>query len=296
MIPTENKRVEFFSASGTTSELNWFTWVKPSGIKMVEFLIQGGGGGGGRVADGNSGNGGKGGSSGSLIKAYIPAILLPSVLYLNVGLGGKGATTASTTGANGGASFLCTEPITTSFIFNSVGGNGGGSGSSGGAAPTSQSVFSGFASQFIYQILPGLAGSNGATSLNTPGSNFAYLAAASITSGGAGGGNGSGSGGGSSGNGFHVGLSGGTGNAGGAGKKGIANLTFLRDISIDVYSSGTFTTGGTGGGGFTTGTAGRGGDGALGSGGGGGGGCNNAAGTSGNGGDGGDGFIAIIYY
>jgi hypothetical protein len=249
MIPTENKKVDFFCASGTSSELNWFTWVKPSNIKMVEFLIQGAGGGGGRTANGSSGNGGKGGSSGSLIKAYIPAALLPNILYLNVGIGGKGATTASTTGANGGSSFLCTEPITTSFIFKSVGGNGGGSASSGGLAPTSQSVFSGFASQFIYQILPGLAGSNGATSVNTPGSNFAYLASASITSGGAGGGNGTGSGGGSSGNGFHAGLSGGAGSVGGAGKKGVHNITLNRDISYDTYSSGTYFTGGTGGGG-----------------------------------------------
>lgn len=290
---TDNKLIEFYTATYESSASNWVTWYKPSNVKQVSFVLCGGGGGGGRVADGNSGNGGKGGSSGVMITAIIPALLLPNTLYIKPGYGGLGATVANTTGSDGQSTLLALEPNNSYYIFSATGGSGGGSGSSGGSASASQSVFYGYSLQFIYQTIPSIGASNGATSTNGSGSSLGFLGSSAIVFGGSGGGNGTGNGGGQTGNGFHGFLSGGA-NSGGNGNKGLNNFQTILNSSIETYSSGYYSTGGTGGGGNTTGVAGRGGDGSFGSGGGGGGGCNNAAGTSGNGGNGGNGFVMII--
>lgn len=298
MISTEARDVQFFTSSGLITDTNWFTWNKPKNTKFVMMLVQGSGGGGGKPNNGVAGNGGKGGGSGACIRTYGPAHLLPDVLYISPGIGGLGATTAGATGESGTNSYVCVEPITTSFLFEARGGPGGPLGSAAQTAAAAQSSFFGISAYFYNQALAGVAGSNGANTTSGNGSTISIFSTQLITTAGTGGGSGSGTGGSLNSNGIIPTVSGGTNN-GGAGRNGFGTIhSYFKDYGINPYSLGTYTTGGTGGGGNNNASAaaGKGGDGALGCGGGGGGGSSSNSGTSGNGGNGGNGYVFIISY
>ena len=69
-----------FYGGGTTCD-----WVKPRGASMVRFMLIGAGGGGG---NGSSSVGGGGGGSGGVTSWIGPAIFIPDVLRVTIGVGG----------------------------------------------------------------------------------------------------------------------------------------------------------------------------------------------------------------
>ena len=124
------------------------TWTKPTGAKLVHYLLIGGGGGGGagrRSASGNSLGGGGGGAGGGITAGYVDPAFLGSTESITVGAGGTGAVDSAdnTNGAGGTAGG---ESSFGSFIKargGAAGGGGSSSGSSAGAATTLASIFYG---------------------------------------------------------------------------------------------------------------------------------------------------------
>ena len=133
-------KVEVFTANDT--------WTKPTGAKMVHYLLIGGGGGGGagrRSLQGNTLGGGGGGAGGGITAGYVDPAFLSSTETITIGAGGTGAVDSAdnTTGASGTAGG---ESSFGSFIKargGSAGGGGSSSGGSAGAATTLASLFYG---------------------------------------------------------------------------------------------------------------------------------------------------------
>lgn len=278
IIPfAEEENTFIFHTNNTTA--TWQAWVKPSGIKFVQFVCIGGGGGGGRPSVA-SGSGGGGGGSGAITSVIYAAKTLEDVLYVQPGLGGPGATTTGSTGTAGSISIV-SRTIGTAVgqrICSGAPGSGGTAGAGGapGGIATTANIPLSTGGQPFFTI--GVTGSTGVGAA----SQTAY--AVSIVTGGAGGGTGTNIAGGNITGAYNLPtISGGIGRqttAAGAGEHG---------IWLWKPMSGT---GGAGGGGVSTGTGGAGGNGAFGCGGGGGGGAA-TGGTTGNGGNGGSGLIII---
>ena len=303
-IPSITNHQTFFALGSTT----WQTWQKPRNCKFIYITTIGGGGGGGGGANtsGNGGGGGGGGSS-SITKTFIPAALLPDLLYIQVGLGGLGGATA-TNGGSGGITTISIEPNTTptnviirSGDVGATGGNGGtiavaGTGGNGG---TTFSTTNGFLSSLgVTSSIVRSIGNDG---------GFGFVGGGTITSlsslivcGGGGGGGKSNTNGGAGGSVLAGGVlgrvAGGVGGTtGGNGGNGTLTIT----PNLLTYSSTQFpfaTNGGAGGGGNAaiSGGGGNGGNGAIGSGGGGAG--STDGGTGRNGGNGGDGIVIITCF
>tara|TARA_R110000868_G_scaffold337378_1_gene598290 strand:+ start:2459 stop:3355 length:897 start_codon:yes stop_codon:yes gene_type:complete len=270
----------------------WVTWEKPLGCKMIHIICigAGSGGGGGRTgASGTDRGGGGGGTGGGVTASTYASILLPDLLYVQVGAGGVGGT-AGNNGGSGGMSIVSVYPDTNAVnrvcaSSNVVAVSGKGSTSSaGGAGGTAVAVATAATATFLssgnFLSIANRAGGAGGSSA-TAGVDVNSLAG-TVTSPGAGGGgtdvaNTTRSGG------FVYATpdilenqDGGSG-AGGNGRPGF-------DLCKPFL-----TLGGTGGASNGTGTGGSGGGGGTGSGGGGGG----AGVTGGVGGNGGDGMIVI---
>lgn len=161
----------------------WRTWSKPRGKSMCWILAVGSGGGGGgglsRTA-GNPGGGGGGGASGAHSKFTGPVSMLPDILYIFVGMGGKGNTAAQAgTAGNGIPSAIAFYPHFTgpNYLLVSGGGNavGGGTGTAGaaGAAGTPESAY-GFGSNGsilsgvgIIEAIGGMSGALGGAPTST---------------------------------------------------------------------------------------------------------------------------------
>jgi hypothetical protein len=108
-IPSNSDNSKIFYAQGSTA---WQTWQKPRGAKFIQvFCLGAGGGGGGGRSSAAGGAGGAGGGSGGIVRALIPAFLLPDTLYIQVGTGGT-AGQSGATGAGGAVGGI-------SYIFNS---------------------------------------------------------------------------------------------------------------------------------------------------------------------------------
>jgi hypothetical protein len=196
--PQQSNYQEFYGG-GTTRD-----WVKPRGASMVRFMLIGAGGGGG---DGSTTVGNGGGGSGSITSWIGPAIFVPDVLRVIVGLGGyneatgNGTTSAvryqakdsngyillsadggigssgTTTGGAGGAAMTATA-FTASGIFSSTAGQAGAAGSSTGAGINQTASTTTF--------LSGGAGGAGAAA-STGGSvtpNYGYTVLPATTAGG----------------------------------------------------------------------------------------------------------------
>ena len=284
-----------FYSNGSTN--SWQTWQKPPNCKFVSFFLIGGGAGGngGTGTAGTNRAGGGGGGGSSITRGLYPAIVLPDILYIQVGLGGIGGS-SSTLGTSGTLSYVCLEPITTNIadLLLASGGVAAANGATIGAGGNAGTIFS------QASTIPGnlglltlTAGSNGSAG-GTGAVNGSSVTPTIITTGGAGGGGSS------------------TANANGAGGSilattvtqqitgGLAGATteassgvFTQLPSIDTSSTilPMFFTGGAGGGGNGAATGGRGGNGSYGSGGGGGG--AGTAASGGRGGDGGNGLVII---
>ena len=162
-------------------------WVKPQGASFVWFTLIGAGGAGGRgvsaTGDGYSV------ASGAVTNFMGPAFLMPDVLRVSVGVGGKPATTTGGDGLSGTAtSVIYQQKDGTGYTLltaNAGGGGDGGSGSvhgTGGAASTSNF----FSAMGFFQSVAGQDGagapvastttflSAGAGGTSRPTANYGY--------------------------------------------------------------------------------------------------------------------------
>lgn len=155
-------------------------WVKPRGASMVRFMLIGAGGGGGQA---NSGAGSGGGGSGAVTSWIGPAIFIPDVLRVFIGVGGVQGTNGSATtivyqAKDGTGYTLLTANGGTSATTNTTGGAG---------ATASANNFFGAAGIFVSTAgQAGTAGSTTASGASQTASSTTFL------SGGAGGAGGSG--------------------------------------------------------------------------------------------------------
>lgn len=194
--PQQSNYQEFYGG-GTTRD-----WVKPRGASMVRMMLIGAGGGGG---NGNSTQGGGGGGSGAVTSWIGPAIFIPDILRITVGVGGTSGVNATassviyqakdgtgytlltadggvsgTTAVTGGAAgpAMTNNYFGASGIFTSVAGQAGSNGSAAGAGVNQ--------AESTTTFLSGGAGGSGAAA-NTGGSvtpNYGYTALPATTIGG----------------------------------------------------------------------------------------------------------------
>ena len=192
------------AVSGTGSGgQQWQTWRKPRGCKFVYMIGVGGGASGGTGTNtANTSGGGGGGGSGAQASVMIPAFMVPDVLYIQCGQGGRQPATivTATAGVAGIITYISIEPFTTNPTTNDLfliasGGSGGspasttagGAGSGGGTAPTIATMplaGRGFYSLFAGQN--GGAGGNGTA--GTAGTGVTVPVTGLMVTGGGGGG------------------------------------------------------------------------------------------------------------
>jgi hypothetical protein len=142
-IPSKQQQTYTFYATG-----NWQTWSKPRNAKMIEiFCLGGGAGGGSSLLSGSAYGGAGGGGSAGIVRGIVPAFLLPDTLYILVGKGGSGASTAGQ-GGTGGISYIGLQPSTseqTLICKSSTAGPTGGSSAFAGGNPGVAAQISGVA-------------------------------------------------------------------------------------------------------------------------------------------------------
>lgn len=285
------------------------SWRKPRGASMVYMLAVGPGGGGG--TSNNSGTtcfGASGGGSGAMSVLFVPAPLLPDVLYVQTPPGGAGATANGSNGLASTNTMILIEQAAGSepslTLLSAASGGGGGTGTGftggggGGSAPATSIANTVLAGRGYSFFLAGQAGITG----GSPAVNAASLTIPTtglIVTGGTGGGSTNAVGGGNSSGPIVAPATLGTnwfysvpGAAAASGATPAQNGTpgFKLPNFMMNY-------GGTGGGGASTttgGLAGAGGAGAPGCGGGGGGGMGTTNKQVGVGGNGGPGFVLIV--
>jgi collagen type III alpha len=136
-LPDIDYRNQAFYTSGV--------WRKPPNISMVSFFLVGAGGAGGNgfVTSLLQGSGaGAGGGGGAITKLIIPSVLLPDILLVNIGVGGRrGAfqTGVIVSGGSGTATYVDLingNATASTLIAIANGGGGGGGGTIGGGAGT----------------------------------------------------------------------------------------------------------------------------------------------------------------
>jgi hypothetical protein len=104
-IPGQQDNVKiFYAQSGSAS---WQTWQKPRNCKFIWMMCMGSGAGGGSS---NATAGVGGGGSGAITRAIFPANVLPDILYIQPGAGGKGGQTNAASGESGSISFVSITP------------------------------------------------------------------------------------------------------------------------------------------------------------------------------------------
>jgi hypothetical protein len=163
---SNSSNVFVFNAMHGTNQNAWQAWTVPKNAKMLDILAIGSGGGGGRPSGGVT-NGGGGGSCSGLAKLLIPAIFLPSVLYILVPAGGRGSTTSNTGGSSGYPSMVATTPSTNTG-FAPIIASGGTAGNPGGGGSTASGTPGATAHPFIsglglFSQVTGIAGTSPGT-------------------------------------------------------------------------------------------------------------------------------------
>jgi hypothetical protein len=137
--PTARLKTDFFNNASLNNE--WYTWRKPSNAKFVFIYALGGGGAGGcssnTVSLQRNGAGG-GGGAGNISSVLIPSLLIPDILYVQVGAGGITPLVSGSAGANGSNSIVSVDTIVGTApnfygaLAYAVGGFGGGAGGTAG--------------------------------------------------------------------------------------------------------------------------------------------------------------------
>lgn len=289
-----------------TTLLQYHTWRKPRGCKMV-YMIAVGGGSSGSIGTNTAatGGGGAGGGSGAQSILVIPSFFLPDELFVQAGWGGIPGTLSGTNNSAGTPSYVVLEPATSltaqlTVLFANGGPIGsanpttttGGTATLTAAAATITNMC--YAGRGFYNFLAGVGGRAGGSSTPTAGANITLPTTGLIVTGGAGGGGSTttgGAGGGVTGVGFGENF------PSIASPAAASGATPAQSGSSGLFIPWRTLYGGTGGGGATTtagGNAGAGGDGAPGCGGGGNGASNTTNPTLAAGGTGGPGFVIII--
>jgi len=167
-FPTPQKsNYQEFYGGGTTRD-----WVKPRGASMVRFMLIGAGGGGNNAT---STTGGGGGGSGAITSWIGPAIFIPDVLRITVGLGtaAGGTGTASTViyQAKDGTGYT---------LLTANGGVGGGTTSTGPGGAASSNNYFGAAGIFTSTAgQTSSAGTSSGTPTAVPASSTTFLSAGS---------------------------------------------------------------------------------------------------------------------
>lgn len=145
-----------YSGNSTPTQLDFQTWHKPSGARMIFMIGIGGGGSGGWSSNtANSAGGGGGGGVGSQVSGFMPAMYFPDTVYIATGRGGivtaaMASTTLGVTGATGSAGVAGTPVVVTTnpgaivqtgfdgglhyFMYAQGSGGGGGGGTTTGGA------------------------------------------------------------------------------------------------------------------------------------------------------------------
>ena len=279
--------VEIFNggrlSSGTAPRST--TWTKPRNCQNVGIICVGGGGRGGTGGGGVAGTlrlGGGSGGNGGVVAVYLPSLIVPQRLYVQVGIGG-GVISGNN---NGTVSFVALHPLFTGFQSNTTlclaeGGSQSSSnvgGSAGGSNAKSSDTILNFAKGLV-AVKGSSSGQTGQTSLGDA-NNPSFAPVYQLTRGGCGG----------SVSAANVAYLGGE----------ISNrppifvdwITHSQDGDTVWEENGYLfsSRGGAGGSGNNSGQGGRGGNGGLGCGGGGGG----AGLTGGTPGNGGDGVVIIV--
>jgi len=180
---------------------SWVEWLKPPGARMVYIMCIGGGGSGAAGTAGSAGayrSGGAGGGSSAYSTGLWPANQLPDRLYVYVGAGG--AASATTTGNQGGLSYVTIAPDygtgNNILIQNGAAAAGGGSTGTGGTAGAVWNPASGLQKLYLGALLTwnggavgGSAGNGAGTSINvvdflTPGAGGGGCSLSTTSSGG----------------------------------------------------------------------------------------------------------------
>lgn len=288
--------VKFFTNPSTVTNVQWSTYQVPSWANFINILCIGGGAGSGggftRTAGTAGGGGGTGGSS-AVTRVTVPAMFLPSTLFIQVGAGGKGVASGGGTAGSGVLSYVSIAPNITATNVLAVSGNaapvGGGTGTAAavgalGAAGTVATIANmPLAGMGHFDVVAGVAGVAGGAVAGGNGTQNGIPTSSCITTAGTAGA--------------------GTTSADFAGGQWIAITdSFLSQNRPATPAAGSnngsggfpmwkpmFFWAGTGGSSSNTGVGGNGGNGSFGCSGGGGG----AGTTGGRGGDGGDGIVII---
>lgn len=172
--PQSSNYQEFYGGGSTRD------WIKPRGASMMRIMLIGAGGGGGI---GGSSQGGGGGGSGAVTSWVGPAIFVPDILRITIGVGGTSGVDATA------SSVIYQAKDGTGYTLLTA--NGGGSGStaitsgSGGSAMTNNA----FGASGIFTSTSGQDGTAGSTTGVT---SSVTASATTFLSGGSGGSGGSG--------------------------------------------------------------------------------------------------------
>ena len=297
-----------FYGTSETEGAAWQTYDIPPNISMLYIFLWGGGGAGGVgfAGTGRGASGGGGGGGGGQTRILMPAPLIPSTLYLSIGLGG--IPTGATGTRNGVDSRISIYPdnVANHCVARASGGTNGSAGNTtgaanggtGGAVATAGVMPLGFMG--LVTVVAGPTGGIGGHNNTTPPAGFGASTAPAVattttTNNGGTGGGGAEREDDTSGSGGPYIIDGALffpENRGGVGNISEDNINGGRGSNgFFVNKNLLYTYGGTGGGSGKNGGAG--GPGQYGSGGGGGGACltGDTPGIGGNGGDG----LAIIY-
>ena len=126
-LPTQygNADVRMFNRPCTVTNTQWETWTKPRGKTMMNILCIGGGGGGGggfTATAGSARGGGGGGGSSGVSRVTIPLWLVPDILFIQVGAGGRGVGSGGGTAGSGVLSYVAIHPNTTASNIIAVSG------------------------------------------------------------------------------------------------------------------------------------------------------------------------------
>ena len=164
---------EFYGPGAGNTTKDDRTWVKPRGASMVRFMLIGAGGDGGI---GSSAQGGGGGASASVTSWIGPAIFVPDILSIRLGVRGGGATAGTSR-----ITYYSSNGI--NILLSATGGGNGSTTTAGGVAGAAM-VANQFTASGIFSSTIGQAGAAG--SATGAGTN---QAASTVTflSGGAGG-------------------------------------------------------------------------------------------------------------
>lgn len=197
-----NMDVQWFTGPTTTTVIQWQTWRKPRGAKMVYMLGVGGGSSGGcGLNSATTSGGGAGGGSGAQSSLLIPAACLPDELFIQAGAGGRQPATlvSAAVGVAGVPTYVMLEPTALTaqltVLFANAGAVTGTAATStaGGAAGTAAAVATianmPFAGRGLYMLFAGDRGAagGGSTAAGASISN-AFLAGQLVTGGSGGGG------------------------------------------------------------------------------------------------------------